>query len=238
MGNILILGSNGSVAEPLIEFLGASHRIKCVDSYVKNPSSEPNFTQLDVSNSEQFRNFLTSIKEDDFPEYLVNLCGQIVSRAMLEAAKSHDEVFQIDDFAHMQDFTENVNCQAIPMLVFSEELIKRNKKGKIINFSSLNSKSVYGQFGYSAAKSTIESMSRNLALEVGAYGIEINCISPGYINLPNLPKNMNEIGISRIIQRSALKKLVDIQDVCLAVDFFIKSSGVSGTTLQVHSNIG
>ena len=238
MGIVLILGANGSVAAPLIGFLSAKHKIKCVDNYVIDPVSKLDFAQLDVSNSDQFRNFLASIKDDDFPEYLVNLCGRIVSRSILDSFKPNEDFEKIDIFAHLDDFNENVACQAIPMLVFSEELIKRKKKGKIINFSSVNSSGVFGQFGYSAAKSTIESMSRNLALEVGVYGIQINCISPGYIDLPNLPKNMNEIGISRVIQRSALKKLIDIQDVCHAVNFFINSSGVSGTTLQVHSNIG
>ena len=102
----------------------------------------------------------------------------------------------------------------------------------------MNSKGVFGQFGYSAAKATIESMSRNLAIEIGIHGIQVNCISPGYLDLPNLSMNMNKTGINRVIQSSALKKLVDVEDVCFAVDFFLKVSGISGTTLQVHSNIG
>lgn len=238
MGNILILGANGSVAEPLIKFLSGKHKIIGIDSYEIDSFSKPDVIKLDVSDSKQFREFLHSIKDENFPDCLVNLSGRIVSRAILDSFNSNDEFGNIDDTAHYGDFNDNVSCQATPMLVFSEELIKRRKKGKIINFSSVNSRGVFGQFGYSSAKSTIESMSRNLALEVGMYGIQINCISPGYIDLPNLSKNVNEVGISRVIQRSALKKLVDIQDVCFAVDFFINSSGVSGTTLQVHSNIG
>jgi NAD(P)-dependent dehydrogenase (short-subunit alcohol dehydrogenase family) len=238
MGTVLILGSNGSVAGPLISYLSSKHRIKCVDSDVIDPASKLDFAQLDVTNPGQFQEYLASIKDSDFPEYLVNLCGRIVSRSILDPNILNANSVKIDHDAHLGDFNDNVSCQSIPMLVFSEELIKRKKTGKIINFSSMNSSGVLGQFGYSAAKSTVESMSRNLALEVGVYGIQINCISPGYIDLPNLSNNMNQIGISRVIQKSALKKLVDIQDVCLAVDFLIKSEGVSGTTLHVHSNIG
>ena len=238
MGNLLILGANGSIAESLIDYLGTRNRIQCIDSDDWKRGNEINFTRLDVSNSEIFRRHLMSIRDEDFPECMINLCGKIVSRALLDTPVPDEVAVQIDENAHLNDFDENVKCQAIPMLIFSEELIKRNKKGKIINFSSLNSKGVFGQFGYSAAKATIESMSRNLAIEIGIHGIQVNCISPGYLDLPNLSMNMNKTGINRVIQSSALKKLVDVEDVCFAVDFFLKVSGISGTTLQVHSNIG
>jgi 3-oxoacyl-[acyl-carrier protein] reductase len=238
MGNILILGASGSIAYSLIDYLGANHKIKCIDNNLENAKGELNIAQLDVSDSEKFREYLALLSDDDFPECLINLCGQIVSRALLDVFISDERSMQIDEIAHLKDFNDNVNCQAIPMLVFSEELIKRKKKGKIVNFSSVNSKGAFGQFGYSSAKSTIESMSRSLALEVGIHGIQVNCISPGHLNLPNLTKNMNENGINRVVQQSALKRLVDVNDVCLAVDFLLSTSGVSGTTLHVHSNIG
>ena len=66
--------------------------------------------------------------------------------------------------------------------------------GKIINFAS-----IAGMVGmqkaaeYSAAKSGIMGFTKTLAKEVGAYGINVNCISPGVIateRVRNMPKEM------------------------------------------------
>lgn len=238
MGNVLILGAKGYVADSLINHLETRHKLKCIDREQNNNGIDHDFTQIDVSDAEQFREYLISINDDDFPDFLINLSGHIISRALLETLINDKHSFKIDLIAHLKDFGENLDCQVIPMLVYSEELIKRRKKGRVINFSSLNSKGVFGQFGYSSAKATIEAMTKNLALELGIHGIQANCISPGYLNLPNLLQNMNDNGINRAIQQSALKKLVDVKDVCLAVDFLMSTSGVSGTTIQVHSSIG
>ena len=54
--------------------------------------------------------------------------------------------------------------------------------GKIINMSSVAAeKGILDRVDYSAAKGGILSLTRALALEVGQYNINVNCISPGMI---------------------------------------------------------
>ncbi len=58
-----------------------------------------------------------------------------------------------------------------------------NKRGKIINMSSvvgMNGKATMSD--YAASKAGILGFTKSIALELGQYGITVNCISPGMVN--------------------------------------------------------
>ncbi len=57
------------------------------------------------------------------------------------------------------------------------------KSGKIINIASIAGEvGIINRVDYSAAKGGVISMTKALAMEVGAYGITVNCVSPGLIS--------------------------------------------------------
>jgi NAD(P)-dependent dehydrogenase (short-subunit alcohol dehydrogenase family) len=59
-------------------------------------------------------------------------------------------------------------------------LMKTKGWGRIINFSSASIfEGVSGQAHYVAAKAGVVGLSRCLAMEVGQYGITVNCVTPG-----------------------------------------------------------
>ncbi len=234
---ILILGASGFIANGLIEYLGQQHEYLLVDKVKPEAKGNHEITQLDVAIEETFRNFLDEISDSLFPDAMINLSGKIISRSFLNPSEFKNLGRLVNVNEHLNDFDLNFTPQIIPMICFSEQLVKRKKKGKIINFSSLNSKPTQGQFGYSTAKKSIESASQVLALELGLFGISVNCIAPGFLNLPNLKNNMSDERISRVTQASALKSLVDVEDVFHAVNFLLTTKTISGTILHVHSTV-
>lgn len=57
------------------------------------------------------------------------------------------------------------------------------KSGKIINIASIAGEvGIINRVDYSAAKGGVISMTKALAMEIGAYGITVNCVSPGLIS--------------------------------------------------------
>ena len=65
----------------------------------------------------------------------------------------------------------------------SEEMIKRNKGGKIINIASIDAihPSMIGLSHYDASKHGVWGFTKNVALELAKYNIQVNSIAPGGI---------------------------------------------------------
>lgn len=55
------------------------------------------------------------------------------------------------------------------------------KAGKIVLISSASALGNRGQTNYSAAKAGIQGMARTLSIELGPFGINVNCVAPGFI---------------------------------------------------------
>ncbi|MDE5868044.1 MAG: glucose 1-dehydrogenase [Anaeroplasmataceae bacterium] len=72
----------------------------------------------------------------------------------------------------------------------------KNKKGVIINMSSISGKfALPGQSVYSATKGAVNSMTQTLAKELAEYGIRVNAVAPGFIDtemLDALPPEKKE----------------------------------------------
>lgn len=73
----------------------------------------------------------------------------------------------------------------------ASNIMVKNRSGKIINLSSvvaLNGKENFSD--YAAAKAGIIGLTKSLALELGKYGINVNCVSPGFIQRGKYNSNM------------------------------------------------
>jgi NAD(P)-dependent dehydrogenase (short-subunit alcohol dehydrogenase family) len=106
--------------------------------------------------------------------------------------------------------------------------------GSIIATSSMASiLSMPGTGVYSAAKAAVNSMVSMAALELGARGIRVNSICPGYVNTA-LGNSQEELRISEVM--TALGRHADPKDDIAGVFLFLASNAsryMSGQALQV-----
>jgi NAD(P)-dependent dehydrogenase (short-subunit alcohol dehydrogenase family) len=71
--------------------------------------------------------------------------------------------------------------------------MRKNKKGAIVNISSIHARMSYPQyFPYAAAKSGIIGLTRNLALDEGKYNISVNAVLPGFTLTPLLEEHFSK----------------------------------------------
>ncbi|WP_375460057.1 SDR family oxidoreductase [uncultured Enterovirga sp.] len=66
--------------------------------------------------------------------------------------------------------------------------------GRIVNLSSTSSLGNRGQANYSTAKAGLQGLTRSLALELGRFGITVNCVAPGFIDTEMTQKTAIRLG--------------------------------------------
>ena len=113
------------------------------------------------------------------------------------------------------------------------------RTGKIINFAS-----IAGMVGmqkaaeYSAAKSGIMGFTKTLAKEVGPYGINVNCISPGVIGterVRNMPKEM----VAQWKEGIPLGRIADPDEIASVAVFLASddASYITGANIPVEGGL-
>ncbi len=119
--------------------------------------------------------------------------------------------------------------------------MKEARYGRIINISSGAglTVSLTGIQAYAAAKAGIISLTRQLCHELGAWGVTVNCIAPGFVRSnPNTERQweaMGEQGQQALLKNIALKRLGSPQDIANGVSYFAsdKAGWVSGQTIAI-----
>ena len=133
-----------------------------------------------------------------------------------------------------------VRLNTLSPMVLSKYVVRRmmsDKGGRIVNISSVVSSTGYsGLSAYSATKAALIGFTRSLAREVGQLGITVNAVAPGFADT-EMTRELTPEQRERIIRRSALRRLIEADDVAAAVEFLLsdKAKNITGTTLTVDA---
>ena len=122
---------------------------------------------------------------------------------------------------------------------FAIKKMLKNKKGKIINITSVvGHTGNLGQTNYTASKAGIIAMSKSLAIEYAKKNINVNCISPGFIKTAMTDK-IDEKFKEVIISKIPSARLGEPEDVANAVIFLASphSDYINGETLHVNGGM-
>src|SRR6202012_3504426 len=110
-------------------------------------------------------------------------------------------------------------------------------EGRVVNIASITAFSGYsGLSVYSATKASLTGFTRSLAREVGRLGVNVNAVAPGFVDT-DMTHALTAEHREQIVRRSALRRLVDVDDVANAVEFLLsdKAKNITGTVLTVDA---
>jgi 3-oxoacyl-[acyl-carrier protein] reductase len=119
--------------------------------------------------------------------------------------------------------------------------MKRRGWGRIVTISSAAGLTVSktGIQAYTSAKAAQIGFTRQLAHELGPFGITVNCIAPGFIRSnPTTERqwqSYGERGQQDLISQIAMRRLGDPADIANGVRFFVsdRSAWVTGQTIAI-----
>ena len=115
----------------------------------------------------------------------------------------------------------------------------RARAGRVISLSSVVAFTGNpGQANYAAAKAGLVGFTRALALEVGARGITVNCVAPGFIDT-DMTRAIDDKRRAALLARIPLGRLGAAGEVAAAVRFLAGPEGayITGQTLHVNGGM-
>ena len=164
---------------------------------------------------------------------LVNSAGGVAGQTMRPIEQVTDDDWQVI-FAINLDGAFHFTRAAAPIM-------KRPGRGAIVNISSGagRSHSLTGIQAYASAKAGLIGFTRQTARELGAHGIRVNCVAPGFVRSNPASERqweaMGAAGQRRLLDSIALGRLGLPEEIARAVIFFLSDDAayVTGQTISV-----
>ena len=115
------------------------------------------------------------------------------------------------------------------------------KRGKIVLISSTSALGNRGQTNYSTAKAGLQGMTKTLAIELGPFNVNVNCVAPGFIATAMTQQTAERIGVpfekfmEMVAEQTPLKRVGQPEDVAATIAFLCSedASYVSGQVIYV-----
>jgi 3-oxoacyl-[acyl-carrier protein] reductase len=139
-----------------------------------------------------------------------------------------------------EDIERLVRLNTLAPIVLTKYVLRSmmvESAGRIVNISSIVSATGYkGLSAYAATKASMVGFTRSLAREVGPLGITVNAVAPGFA-ATDMTNELGEEQRDKIARRSALRRLVEPQDVAAAVAYLFseEARSITGITLTVDA---
>ena len=120
----------------------------------------------------------------------------------------------------------------------SAKKMMRRKKGNIILVGSVTTiMGLPDVTAYATSKTALSGLARTLAIELGKYSINVNCICPGFIKTAifDRVRKKDPKRFKKILSRTPLDRFGKVEDISNVVGFLCSSEAdfITGTTIPI-----
>jgi 3-oxoacyl-[acyl-carrier protein] reductase len=184
---------------------------------------------LNVTDADSIEAVVSQV-ETDFgaPTILVNNAG--ITRDNLLMRMKDDE------------WNDIIDTNLTPIYKLSKRCLRAMTKarwGRIITITSVvGVMGNAGQTNYAAAKAGVIGFSKSLAREVGARGITVNTVAPGFIDT-DMTSSLADAHKEALLENVPVKRLGEPEEIAAAVSFLASESAayITGETLNVNGGM-
>ena len=180
--------------------------------------------QADVTNEQEVKSIFSAIRQAH------NRLDNLLNNAGI-ASMNHSLLTPLSTVRKV------LETNVVGSFVFCREaakLMKKNKHGRIVNFSTVAvPMKLEGEAAYVASKSAVEGLTHVLSREFADFGITVNTIGPVPIDT-DLIRAVPADKIQSIVDRQAIRRLGRLEDVSNVADFFLSSSSDFITGQQIY----
>ncbi|HKO78656.1 MAG TPA: SDR family oxidoreductase [Flavobacterium sp.] len=214
-------------AKIIVNYAGGVQAAEETVAEIKKAGGDAITLQADVSKSEEVKNmFDQAIAHYGKIDVLVNNAGIMITKLIKDTTD--------EDFTRQFDINVRGTFNTL-----REAATRLADNGSIINFStSVNRIMLPSYATYVATKAAVEQLTRVMAKEVGARGININSISPGPTNTELFTNGKPQEVIDRLASLSAFNRLGEPEDIAKTVAFLASDDAKWITAQNIGVNGG
>jgi 3-oxoacyl-[acyl-carrier protein] reductase len=185
------------------------------------------FVPFDLADPEGIAGLVKGLRKDHGPIYgLVNNAGT--------SAEGSLAMMPIGEMERV------VRLNILSPMVMTKSAVRfmmADGGGRVVNIASVVAMTGFsGLAVYGASKASLVGFTRSLAREVGKLGITVNAVAPGFVDT-EMTQGMTNEQREQIVRRSALKRLVEVDDVASAVAFLLGdgAKNITGSVMTVDA---
>ena len=235
MQTALIIGAASGIGEATARLFGRrSHALILADRNInalakvsddlQRNGAQITYHSLDIASEAEISTFIASIGPIDI---YINSAG-ILENAIKTTSMPTSEWDTIMD----------VNLRGTFLLSRAVgALLCKQGHGSMIHLCSMTSVRPSGQPAYAVSKAGLKMLTEIMAAEFGPHGVRVNAVAPGYTLTPALKERIErgERDPKQVLDRSALKRFVDPNDVAEAIWFLCSDAAraITGVMLPV-----
>ena len=192
---------------------------------------------------------VSELEGEGHQQYTINLADDSTWTELVANTPILDGIANCAGIANMNPFTfinreemdKVFNINFFGPVLLTKSLIKGkklNKGGSVVFVSSVDGPRVVhvGNSVYSAGKSALVGMARNMAVDLASKKIRVNCILPGTTDTPLIrTANVTEESLAEVAKTFPLKRFGTPEDMANGIIYLLSdaSSFVTGTELVI-----
>ena len=236
---VLVTGASRGIGQAIALTLGGAgatvigtatsvNGADAITSILKDNKINGQGMELNVANNNQIKDVMGKIVEKyGSVDILINNAG--ITRDNLLMRMKEDE------------WDDIMNTNLASVYKMSKSVLRgmmKKKAGRIISIASVvGAMGNAGQTNYAAAKAGIMGFTKSLAREVGARGITVNAVAPGFIETDmtdSLPEEQREA----LSKQIPMGRLGTTEEIAGTVLFLASDAGAYITAQTIHVNGG
>lgn len=236
---VLVTGASRGIGQAIALALGnagatvigtatSENGADAITSILKDNKINGQGMELNVANNNQIKDVMDKIVEKyGSVDILINNAG--ITRDNLLMRMKEDE------------WDDIMNTNLASVYKMSKSVLRgmmKKKAGRIISIASVvGAMGNAGQTNYAAAKAGIMGFTKSLAREVGARGITVNAVAPGFIKTDmtdSLPEEQREA----LSKQIPMGRLGATEEIAGTVLFLASDAGAYITAQTIHVNGG
>ncbi|HTU18311.1 MAG TPA: SDR family oxidoreductase [Gemmataceae bacterium] len=241
MRNVIVTGGSRGIGLGIVRCLAkAGYRVMAVarkespelraaaHEAASSGTGSIGFAAYDLAETDGMAALVKQLRKDLGPVYaLVNNAGMSIDGTLALSSASQTE--------------QVVRLNMVSPILLSKYVLRSmmadGAGGRIVNLASIIAFTGYsGLSVYGATKASMIGFTRSLAREVGRIGITVNAVAPGFVDT-EMTEGLTQEHREQIVRRSALRRLVEVEDVAAAVEYLLSDSArnITGTVMTVDA---